>query len=132
MTEEDFFSTMAIRIKTIREKREISREFMADQLGMTVSGYSRIERGEVDLKVNKLLAIRSLLECDWADLLDSAKTHVYYIGKDHQVESVEIGADKLQLNYRSDYLDRYVALLEKTNRELERELNKLRSAQENQ
>lgn len=128
MTEEDFFSRMAIKIKTVREKQGVSREFMAEHLGMTVSGYSRIERGEVDLKVNKLLEIKKLLNCDWADLLDSAKKHVYYIGKDHQVESVEIGLDNLQLNYRSDYLDRYVALLEKRNRELESELEKYRDS----
>lgn len=130
MTEEDFFSRMAIKIKTVRKKRGITREFMAEQLGMTVSGYSRIERGEVDLKVNKLLLIKDLLNCDWADLFDSAKKHVYYIGKDHQVESVEIGVDNLQLNYRSDYLDRYVALLEKRNRELESELKKYRDSQD--
>lgn len=100
---------------------------MAENLDMTVSGYSRIERGEVDLKINKLLLIKDLLNCQWSDLLDVTKSQVYYIGKDHQVDSVEISPEKLQLNYKSDYLDRYVAMLEKVNRQLEEEVERLRS-----
>ena len=62
-----------------------------------------------------------------SDLLDVAKSQVYYIGKDHQVDSVEISPEKLQLNYKSDYLDRYVAMLEKVNRQLEDEVERLRT-----
>ena len=127
MALDDFYVKLAHRIKAFREKKKLTREFMAENLDMTVSGYSRIERGEVDLKINKLLLIKDLLNCQWSDLLDVTKSQVYYIGKDHQVDSVEISPEKLQLNYKSDYLDRYVAMLEKVNRQLEEEVERLRS-----
>ena len=44
-------------IKKIRELKNLTREYMADELKMSTSGYGKIERGEVDLTVSKLKKI---------------------------------------------------------------------------
>ena len=51
-------------IKTIRELKNLTREYVADALGMSTSGYGKIERGEVDLTVSKFIMISEVLEVD--------------------------------------------------------------------
>ncbi|TDD93417.1 helix-turn-helix domain-containing protein [Flavobacterium cellulosilyticum] len=49
-------------IRKIRELKNLTREFVADELKMTASGYGKIERGDVDLTVSKLIEISKVLE----------------------------------------------------------------------
>ncbi|MEO8255373.1 MAG: helix-turn-helix transcriptional regulator [Flavobacterium sp.] len=49
-------------IKKIRELKNLTREFVADELRMSTSGYGKIERGEVDLTVSKLKKIADVLD----------------------------------------------------------------------
>ena len=49
-------------IKKIRELKNITREYVAGELGMSTSGYGKIERGEVDLNVSKLIEIANVLD----------------------------------------------------------------------
>ncbi|TRX15972.1 helix-turn-helix domain-containing protein [Flavobacterium franklandianum] len=51
-------------IKTIRELKNLTREYVADSLAMSTSGYGKIERGEVDLTISKLILIAKVLEVD--------------------------------------------------------------------
>lgn len=51
-------------IKIIRELKNLTREYVADELGMSTSGYGKIERGEVDLTIRKLHIIAKVLEVD--------------------------------------------------------------------
>lgn len=46
--------TIYINIKKIRELKNLTREFVADEINMSTSGYGKIERGEVDLTLSKL------------------------------------------------------------------------------
>jgi transcriptional regulator with XRE-family HTH domain len=48
-------------IKKIRELKNLTREFVADRIGMSSSGYGKIERGEVDLTISKLNKIAEVL-----------------------------------------------------------------------
>lgn len=48
-------------IKKIRELKNLTREHVADELKMSTSGYGKIERGEVDLTVSKLVKIANVL-----------------------------------------------------------------------
>jgi transcriptional regulator with XRE-family HTH domain len=53
-----------INIKKIRELKNFTRDFVADELEMSTSGYGKIERGEVDLTISKLLKIAKVLSVD--------------------------------------------------------------------
>ena len=49
-------------IKKIRELKNLTREYVADEVKMSTSGYGKIERGEVDLTVSKLVKIAKVLD----------------------------------------------------------------------
>jgi transcriptional regulator with XRE-family HTH domain len=49
-------------IKKIRELKNLTRDYVADELKMSTSGYGKIERGEVDLTVSKLEKIAEVLD----------------------------------------------------------------------
>ena len=49
-------------IKKIRELKGLTREYMAEELNMSASGYGKIERGEVDLTLKKLSKISKILD----------------------------------------------------------------------
>jgi len=51
-------------IKRFRELKNLSREYIAAELDMSVSGYSKIERGEVDLTISRIKQIAGVLEVD--------------------------------------------------------------------
>jgi transcriptional regulator with XRE-family HTH domain len=49
-------------IRKIRELKNLTREYVAAELKMSMSGYGKIERGEVDLTVSKLIEISKILD----------------------------------------------------------------------
>lgn len=56
-------------IRNIRTKRNITQEALALQCGIDRSYMGRIERGEVNLTVEKIYEIASVLEVDAKELL---------------------------------------------------------------
>lgn len=58
-----------LNIKKIRELNDYTREYMSAELKMSTSGYGKIERGEVDLTVSKLLLICKVLDVTVEQLL---------------------------------------------------------------
>ncbi|MCG9793498.1 helix-turn-helix domain-containing protein [Flavobacterium algicola] len=55
-------SSVYINIRKIRELKNLTREYVAAELNMSMSGYGKIERGDVDLTVSKLIEISKVLE----------------------------------------------------------------------
>lgn len=55
-------SKVYINIRKIRELKNLTREYVAEELKMSMSGYGKIERGEVDLTVTKLIEIAKVLD----------------------------------------------------------------------
>lgn len=56
--------TVAHRIRKLREHKDYSQQNMADELGISLSAYNKIERGVTDTSVNRLAAIAKILEID--------------------------------------------------------------------
>jgi transcriptional regulator with XRE-family HTH domain len=52
------------RIRLLRNFKNYSQENMAELLGMSLAGYSKIERGETDISVSKIEAIAKIFEMD--------------------------------------------------------------------
>jgi transcriptional regulator with XRE-family HTH domain len=57
------------KIKKLREFRNLTQEHLAKTLDMTQAGYSRIERDEVDLNLNRLEQIAKVLNVSIEDIL---------------------------------------------------------------
>ena len=76
---------------------------------MSVSGYSKLERGDVELTVNKLYRISEILEIDVSQILNFDASKIFNI-KDYGVANVEIQTQTN--NYNDPYKDKYIQLLE--------------------
>jgi len=57
------------KIKSIRELKNYTQEYMADQLGVTQAGYSKIEKGKTILSFVKLVEIARILEVSVEDII---------------------------------------------------------------
>lgn len=57
------------KIKSIRELKNYTQEYVADQLGVTQAGYSKIEKGKTILSFAKLVEIARILEVSVEDII---------------------------------------------------------------
>ncbi len=62
-------SGIGLKIRKVRELRNLTQESVAGSLGMTTSGYSRIERGEVKMSLERLEQIAQALGVQARDLV---------------------------------------------------------------
>ena len=79
-----------IKIKQIRELKNITQEFIATQLGLSTRAYSKIETGETQLTINRLNEISKVLGVDSIEILGFDDKQVFnnckqdgYIGINH-------------------------------------------------
>jgi transcriptional regulator with XRE-family HTH domain len=59
---------LGVKIKKVRELKNLTQEYVAEQVGMTTSGYSRIERGEVKISLDRLQQVAMVLGVQPNDL----------------------------------------------------------------
>jgi transcriptional regulator with XRE-family HTH domain len=57
-------------VKIIRELKNFTQKFMASQLMMSQSNYSRIEKGTVNISIDKLEKISSIFELSVSDIIN--------------------------------------------------------------
>lgn len=55
---------IAYRIRKLRESKDYSQQNMADELGISLSAYSKIERAVTDPSISRVAAIAGILEVD--------------------------------------------------------------------
>ncbi|WP_426092435.1 helix-turn-helix domain-containing protein [Flavobacterium sp. DSR3-2] len=60
---------IAKNIRTIREMKNLTRDFVAGEMEMSTSGYGKIERGEIDLTISKIVRIAKIFDITLSDLL---------------------------------------------------------------
>ena len=64
-------------IKQIRELKNFSQEYVAQELGLSQASYARIENGTIVPKVDRLQRIADILEVDLSTLMNA--TNVFNI-----------------------------------------------------
>jgi transcriptional regulator with XRE-family HTH domain len=107
-------------IKKLRELRNYTQEYMALGLEMSINGYGKIERDEVELTLNKLERIADLLEVklnqilnfDTAAVLNFSNSNYANGNVEHQTITND-EALKLILSQQQDLMQKVVKLLEK-------------------
>jgi transcriptional regulator with XRE-family HTH domain len=65
------------KIKKLRELRNLTQEFMADQLDMSQSGYSRIETNDVEVTITRLERIGEVLGMRPEEILSFDEKYVF-------------------------------------------------------
>lgn len=65
------------KIKLLREIKNISTKQMAEDLDMTLGGYLKIERSDVDINTEKIEKISNLLGIKPSELLNLDERHIF-------------------------------------------------------
>ena len=76
------------RIKHLREQRNYSQDYVASKLSISQRAYSKIETGETNLSVDKLLKIAEVLEMSLNKILDMDGNAVYNNFHTHNGEGI--------------------------------------------
>lgn len=63
----------------LRKLKNFTQAYMADILGMSVSGYGKIERNETEITLTRLKQIAEILEVEYSKILDFDKNTVFNI-----------------------------------------------------
>jgi transcriptional regulator with XRE-family HTH domain len=64
------------KIRKIRELKNYTQKYMADQLGISQKAYSNIENDETDLSISRLSQIALILDLEIADILNFDKKDI--------------------------------------------------------
>lgn len=112
---------ISANIKKYRELKGMTRENISEQLEMSVSGYSKIERGEIDLTITKLQKISEILEVSASDILNFDVTNIFNISNNQQVQGLGSKSSTITNNHHriDDYTEKYIKLLEEKINRLE-------------
>jgi transcriptional regulator with XRE-family HTH domain len=99
------------KIRKVRELRGFSQENLATELGMSITGYGKIERNEVNLSFDKLMKISEILKVAIEDIIgfDDKIAFNNFNNKVHQ----QIGYYKFPLEMKQLYEDKIKLLEEK-------------------
>ena len=108
-------------IKKFRELKNITRDKIAADLNMSLSNYSKIERGEIDLTISRVQEIANILEVDVSQILNFDATHIFNTSNNHIVQSI-IGKAECPHFHGDDYKEKYICMLEQENERLKEEL----------
>lgn len=109
------------KIRHLRELRRLRDEDMAERLGISQSTYSRLEKGEIKLDVERLRKIAEILEVPVEDLLnnDSIVFHVQTIsGGANGCQRVDQHFPEEFMRRMLDRLDVHVQELHEMNKRL--------------
>lgn len=112
---------ISANIKKYRELKGLTREDIAVELDMSVSGYSKIERGEIDLTITKLQRISEVLGVSASDILNLDVTNIFNISNNQQVQGLGSKESNItnNLNKVDDYTQKYIKMLETKIQDLE-------------
>ena len=117
------------KIKQIRELRNYTQEYVAEKLGMSSAGYSRIERNQVDVNYEKLNKLASIFEVDVSELIKFDDKAIFNF---QTINNTSAGNGiNFQLNNNEKQL--YEALIEQLKSEntyLKAEIERLRKEQQ--
>ena len=68
-------------IKKLRELKNYTQQYLADELGISLSGYGKIERDQTEITMARLLEIAKILEIDLFSLIHFNGNDLFKNGK---------------------------------------------------
>ena len=110
-------------IRKFRELRNMTRDQLAADLGLSASGYSKIERGEIELTISRLYQIATALDVTAQQIMEFDVSKV--LG--NNADGRENSDGSISKSYHNDLMFKYIDKLEDENLRLKSELNLLRN-----
>lgn len=112
-------------IKKIRENKGISQEYMAMELGISQSTYTKVERGEVNLYVDRLLKIAKILDIGLAKIFDENAANSFNVNTYDSSTNYNQVIENLY-NDNKEFVNKFHDVLEAENKHLKEEILFLR------
>lgn len=112
-------------IKRIREQKGISQDYMAMELGISQSTYTKLERGEVNLYVDRLLKIAKVLNIGLARIFDENANNSFNVNT-YDTSSNFNQVIENQYNDSKELIKKLQSTLESENQHLKEEVVFLR------
>lgn len=115
------------KVRFLREARGWSQEEMAERVGLSVHGYSKIERGETQLNISRLRQICEVLNYDMLELMTLGEKNVVYFqesGNNHSINIInptsenlvsEIAQLKQTISHQAEIIEMQKAQIETLN-----------------
>jgi len=75
-------------IKKLRELKNYTQAYMADELRLSLSGYGKIERDETEITLSRLKEIAEILETDYSTILNFDEKHVFNFNNNQQANGI--------------------------------------------
>jgi transcriptional regulator with XRE-family HTH domain len=112
------------KIKKLRELKNLTQDYMAQELGITQSAYSRMELGETELTYNKLEKIANLFEVKPEDIINFSESMIFNVMHNEVANGFVINNNHLSEGEKNLYLQQIDLLKEEVNH-LKAIINKL-------
>lgn len=106
-------------IKKFRELKGITREQMAADLGLSLSGYGKIERNEVDLTISRIQQIAQILQVEISQILNFDVSQIFNFNNPHYVQGAGAKAENMHF-HTDEFKDKYIKVLEVDNTRLKK------------
>ncbi|KAF2514994.1 helix-turn-helix transcriptional regulator [Flavobacterium foetidum] len=108
------------KIKSIRELKNYTQQYVAEQLEMTQAGYSKIERGTASLSIEKLEQLSVILELPIESIINFEKSSYFVEARNYVVcdSSNGVSFNTLKKLYE-DKIELLEKLLLKTDKEVQ-------------
>ena len=110
------------KIKKLRELKNYTQEYMAQQLHLSVNGYGKIERNDVDVTIGRLEEIAKILETDVMQILTFDEKLIFNI---HQSNNNVYGMYPTQKVVTDEGFKQFIAHLQSENTSLRTENQRL-------
>jgi transcriptional regulator with XRE-family HTH domain len=109
---EQFIETIVGNIKKFRELKNITREQIASDLNLSVSGYSKLERGEIEITLKRLCEIADVLDVEISQILNFNSQTIFNISNSQGVQGYDQGGS-YHFHQEDKYREKYIEMLEK-------------------
>jgi len=104
-------NTTIQNIRKFRELKDITREQMAADLDLSLSGYSKLERGEIEITLKRLCEIADILEVELHQLLNFNPQTIFNISNSQGVQGFDQGGN-YHFHSEDKFREKYIKLLE--------------------
>nr|WP_294786197.1 helix-turn-helix transcriptional regulator [uncultured Flavobacterium sp.] len=108
------------KIKSIRELKNYTQQYVAEQLQMTQAGYSKIEKGTTNLTIERLHRLSVIFELPIENIINFERNSYFVESKNYVVVNKpdEVSFTSVKKLYE-DKIDLLEKLLGKTSKELQ-------------
>lgn len=111
--------TAQTNIRQLREQINLTQEQMAEKIGMSKNGYAKIERGETQLKIEKLEQIANIFNVDIIDLLKEDRDFSLLIGDNNGNYANKYYGNQQEIEKLQLIIDHQKELLAQKDKEIE-------------